>query len=115
MSTPTTEVEEENISASATPVTPTPPTPTTPTPPTPVTPTPSTMPSHQYSSYSLNHKKSSLNGHHHEPVIRSPRFLTLASCSKDPCGIICMLITYSAVFYADYVVTKWIVMTTFVR
>ncbi|ODM95386.1 Palmitoyltransferase ZDHHC3 [Orchesella cincta] len=76
MSTPTTDVEEDNTTTST------------------------AMPS-QYSSYN-------------EPVIRSPKFLTLASCSKDPCGIICMFITYSAVFYADYVVTKWIVMTTFV-
>ncbi|CAG7716678.1 unnamed protein product [Allacma fusca] len=32
---------------------------------------------------------------------------------KDPCGIICMIITYGAVFYADYVVIRWIIMTSF--
>jgi hypothetical protein len=28
----------------------------------------------------------------------------MAACRSDPCGIICIIITYSAVFYADYVV-----------
>lgn len=31
---------------------------------------------------------------------------------KDPCGIICLLMTYLAVFYADYVVVKWIILQT---
>lgn len=31
---------------------------------------------------------------------------------KDPCGIICILITYLAIIYADYVVTKWIILQT---
>lgn len=31
---------------------------------------------------------------------------------KDPCGIICVLVTYAAVFYADYVVMRWIVLQT---
>lgn len=31
---------------------------------------------------------------------------------KDPCGIVCILITYSAILYADYVVTQWIVLDT---
>ncbi|XP_056648716.1 palmitoyltransferase ZDHHC3 isoform X2 [Diorhabda sublineata] len=31
---------------------------------------------------------------------------------KDPCGILCILITYIAVFYADYVIIKWIVFQT---
>ncbi|XP_022901682.1 palmitoyltransferase ZDHHC3 isoform X2 [Onthophagus taurus] len=31
---------------------------------------------------------------------------------KDPCGITCIIITYAAVFYADYVVIKWIVLHT---
>lgn len=30
----------------------------------------------------------------------------------DPCGLICILMTYVAVFYADYVVVKWIIMQT---
>ncbi|KAL1139787.1 hypothetical protein AAG570_006764 [Ranatra chinensis] len=31
---------------------------------------------------------------------------------RDPCGFICIVITYIAVFYADYVVVKWVVMQT---
>ncbi len=31
---------------------------------------------------------------------------------KDPCGIVCLLMTYGAVLYADYVVIRWIVMQT---
>ncbi|XP_014247534.1 palmitoyltransferase ZDHHC7-like [Cimex lectularius] len=31
---------------------------------------------------------------------------------KDPCGLICIALTYVAVFYADYVVVRWIVMQT---
>ncbi|KAG8191560.1 hypothetical protein JTE90_021165 [Oedothorax gibbosus] len=30
----------------------------------------------------------------------------------DPCGIICMILTYLAVFYADYAVVKWMVIPT---
>ncbi|CAH0560695.1 unnamed protein product [Brassicogethes aeneus] len=33
---------------------------------------------------------------------------------RDPCGIVCVLVTYSAVFYADYVVIKWIILQTMV-
>ena len=29
---------------------------------------------------------------------------------KDPCGIVCLAMTYGAVFYADYVVINWIVL-----
>lgn len=32
---------------------------------------------------------------------------------KDPCGIICLIFTYVAVFYADYVVTQWIIVFSF--
>ncbi|KFB38703.1 hypothetical protein ZHAS_00006104 [Anopheles sinensis] len=31
---------------------------------------------------------------------------------KDPCGIVCVLVTYMAVLYADYVVTHWIILQT---
>lgn len=31
---------------------------------------------------------------------------------RDPCGVFCILITYLAVFYADYVVIRWIIMQT---
>ncbi|XP_045480619.1 palmitoyltransferase ZDHHC3 [Harmonia axyridis] len=34
---------------------------------------------------------------------------------KDPCGIACIIITYSAIFYADYVVVKWIILQTMVN
>lgn len=29
---------------------------------------------------------------------------------NDPCGIVCIIVTYLAIFYADYVVTRWIVL-----
>ncbi len=29
---------------------------------------------------------------------------------KDPCGITCLVMTYLAVFYADYVVVRWIIL-----
>ncbi|EAA12271.2 AGAP008493-PA, partial [Anopheles gambiae str. PEST] len=31
---------------------------------------------------------------------------------KDPCGIVCVLITYMTVLHADYVVTHWIILQT---
>lgn len=31
---------------------------------------------------------------------------------KDPCGIACIIVTYIAVFYADYVVIRWIILQT---
>ncbi|XP_049825565.1 palmitoyltransferase ZDHHC7 isoform X2 [Aethina tumida] len=34
---------------------------------------------------------------------------------RDPCGIVCILVTYAAVFYADYVVVKWIVFQTMIE
>ncbi|XP_046388189.1 palmitoyltransferase ZDHHC3 [Ischnura elegans] len=33
-------------------------------------------------------------------------------CIKDPCGFLCILLTYIAVFYADYVVIQWVVLQT---
>lgn len=32
---------------------------------------------------------------------------------RDPCGILCALLTYSAVGYADYVVITWLIVPTF--
>lgn len=32
---------------------------------------------------------------------------------RDPCGIVCLIFTYLAVFYADYVVMRWIIIITF--
>uniref|UniRef100_A0A1B0DC24 Palmitoyltransferase n=1 Tax=Phlebotomus papatasi TaxID=29031 RepID=A0A1B0DC24_PHLPP len=29
---------------------------------------------------------------------------------KDPCGIACLIVTYMAIIYADYVVIKWIIL-----
>ncbi|XP_036327295.1 palmitoyltransferase ZDHHC3-like [Rhagoletis pomonella] len=31
---------------------------------------------------------------------------------RDPCGIVCLVITYGAVMYADYVVLRWIILLT---
>lgn len=31
---------------------------------------------------------------------------------RDPCGIVCLIATYAAVIYADYVVVRWIVLQT---
>lgn len=31
---------------------------------------------------------------------------------RDPCGIVCLVITYGAVIYADYVVLRWIILQT---
>lgn len=31
---------------------------------------------------------------------------------RDPCGIICIIVTYFALFYADYVVMRWIILHT---
>jgi len=31
---------------------------------------------------------------------------------RDPCGIVCILVTYVAVLYADYVVIRWIILQT---
>gem|GEM_PF-6342652 len=31
---------------------------------------------------------------------------------KDPCGIICIILTYLSIIYADYVVIKWVVLET---
>ncbi|KAG8231418.1 hypothetical protein J437_LFUL012428 [Ladona fulva] len=33
-------------------------------------------------------------------------------CIKDPCGVLCILLTYVAVFYADYVIIQWVVLQT---
>jgi hypothetical protein len=36
----------------------------------------------------------------------------MAVFRADPCGIVCLLMTYGAVFYADYVVVRWLVLST---
>jgi len=36
------------------------------------------------------------------------------ACVKDPCGIICIAITYLAVFYADYVVIRYIILQWYI-
>lgn len=30
----------------------------------------------------------------------------------DPCGIFCVIFTYLAIVYADYAVTRWIILET---
>lgn len=32
------------------------------------------------------------------------------NCIKDPCGIVCIFITYLSILYADYVIIRWIVL-----
>lgn len=32
---------------------------------------------------------------------------------RDPCGVVCLIFTYLAVFYADYVVTRWIILLNY--
>ena len=36
----------------------------------------------------------------------------MAIFRKDPCGFFCILMTYGAVLYADYVVVRWIILQT---
>ena len=31
---------------------------------------------------------------------------------RDPCGVTCILMTYGCVLYADYVVVRWLVLST---
>ncbi|ROT63490.1 hypothetical protein C7M84_018613, partial [Penaeus vannamei] len=31
---------------------------------------------------------------------------------RDPCGITCLFLTYTAIFYADYVIVHWVVIQT---
>lgn len=38
--------------------------------------------------------------------------LSMAVFHKDPCGLICLFITYSAVFYADYCIVQHVVRPT---
>lgn len=28
---------------------------------------------------------------------------------RDPCGIVCIILTYLSILYADYVIVKWVV------
>ena len=41
-----------------------------------------------------------------------PPFCMMPVFRKDPCGFICLLMTYGAVLYADYVVVRWIILQT---
>lgn len=40
------------------------------------------------------------------------QILKMSIFVKDPCGFICITLTYIAVFYADYVVIRWVIMQT---
>nr|XP_054760803.1 palmitoyltransferase ZDHHC7-like [Lytechinus pictus] len=33
----------------------------------------------------------------------------MVTCRDDPCGFVCIIITYCAVIYADYVVVNWLI------
>uniref|UniRef100_A0A3P8V620 Palmitoyltransferase n=1 Tax=Cynoglossus semilaevis TaxID=244447 RepID=A0A3P8V620_CYNSE len=34
-------------------------------------------------------------------------------CRRDPCGVICLILTYFSVFYADYVVIQYVLIPTY--
>ncbi|RVE60762.1 hypothetical protein OJAV_G00183870 [Oryzias javanicus] len=34
-------------------------------------------------------------------------------CKRDPCGVICLILTYFSVFYADYVVIQYVLIPTY--
>lgn len=34
-------------------------------------------------------------------------------CRRDPCGVICLILTYFSVFYADYVVIQYVLIPAF--
>jgi len=36
----------------------------------------------------------------------------MAVFRSDPCGIVCIFITYASIFYSDYVVVNWIILQT---
>ncbi|CAG0899707.1 unnamed protein product [Darwinula stevensoni] len=49
----------------------------------------------------------------HQPyVIEQEEDETMVVFRPDPCGIICLFVTYAAVFYADYVIMRWVVLDT---
>ncbi|TUS06577.1 Palmitoyltransferase ZDHHC3 [Bagarius yarrelli] len=39
--------------------------------------------------------------------------MALLRCRRDPCGFICLILTYFSVFYADYVVLQYVLIPTF--
>ena len=42
-------------------------------------------------------------------VTSSDNFVNMAVFRGDPCGIICLVITYMSLFYADYVVVRHLI------
>lgn len=34
-------------------------------------------------------------------------------CRRDPCGVICLILTYFSVFYADYVVIQYVLIPAY--
>ena len=43
-------------------------------------------------------------------TVKSKKTTKMVVFRKDPCGVTCLLMTYAAVIYADYVVVRWIVL-----
>ncbi|KAI5086359.1 hypothetical protein C0J45_23383, partial [Silurus meridionalis] len=39
--------------------------------------------------------------------------MAVLRCRRDPCGFICLLLTYFSVFYADYVVIQYVLIPAF--
>ncbi|TNN36015.1 Palmitoyltransferase ZDHHC3 [Liparis tanakae] len=39
--------------------------------------------------------------------------MAFVRCRRDPCGVICLILTYFSVFYADYVVIQYVLLPAF--
>lgn len=39
--------------------------------------------------------------------------MAILRCRRDPCGVICLLLTYFSVFYADYVVIQYVLIPAY--
>ena len=37
----------------------------------------------------------------------------LLRCRRDPCGFVCLILTYFSVFYADYVVIQYVLLPAY--
>lgn len=41
------------------------------------------------------------------------RKMAFVRCRRDPCGVICLVLTYFSVFYADYVVVQYVLIPAY--
>ncbi|KAK1890263.1 Palmitoyltransferase ZDHHC3 [Dissostichus eleginoides] len=39
--------------------------------------------------------------------------MAFVRCRRDPCGVICLILTYFSVFYADYVVIQYVLIPAY--